>query len=74
MKDTLKKIIQEINPEYSAGDGVNLINEGILDSFDIVILVETIEKKYKIKIPGDKIIPENFMTIETLSRLINSLM
>ena len=71
MKESIKKIINNINPGVLLDDGVNLINDGILDSFDIVILVEAIEKEFKIKIPGDKIIPENFTTIDSLVILIN---
>ena len=50
----------------------NLIKNGILDSFDIVILVSELEKKFKIKIAGDKINLKNFSNIEQICKLVEN--
>ena len=47
-----------------------LIDDGILDSFDIVSLVSILEETYKIKIDGLDIVPENFSSIKGIAELV----
>jgi acyl carrier protein len=64
------KILNEIRPEADFNSSLDYINEGILDSLDIVILVDSIEKHFNVSIPGELIIPENFVNLVTISTLI----
>jgi len=44
-----------------------------IDSFSIVEIILFIERKYGVVIPDDKLIPENFRTIQTLAVIVNTL-
>jgi acyl carrier protein len=44
-----------------------------IDSFSIVEIILFIERKYGVVIPDDKLIPENFRTIQALSVIVNTL-
>ncbi len=44
-----------------------------IDSFSIVEIILFIERKYGVVIPDDKLIPENFRTIQALSTIVNTL-
>ena len=44
-----------------------------IDSFSIVEIILFIERKYGVVIPDDKLIPENFRTIQALSAIVNTL-
>jgi acyl carrier protein len=44
-----------------------------IDSFSIVEIILFIERKYGVVIPDDKLIPENFRTIQALSIIVNTL-
>ncbi len=44
--------------------------DGLLDSFDVITLVSTLDKTYGISIPGDEIVPENFKNAETIQALL----
>ncbi len=68
--EQLYKILEELRPEFDFREDVNFIEEGMLDSFDIISLVDEIEENYCIKIDGLDIIPENFETIDKISSLI----
>lgn len=44
-----------------------------IDSFSIVEIILFIERKYGVVIPDDKLIPENFRTIQALSVIVITL-
>jgi len=43
----------------------------MLDSFDMVMLVATLDKTFGISIAGVDIIPENFQNLDTIAALLN---
>lgn len=63
-------ILTGIRPEFDFTDSVDFVEEGLLDSFDIISLTNIIEEKYNIKIDGLDIVPENFGSVETIAELI----
>ena len=60
MMDEIFKMLEEIRPEFDFRNSENFIEDGFLDSFDIVALVDMLEEKYGVKIDGLDIVPENF--------------
>ena len=71
MKEEIKSILEEIRPEFDFDDSDNFIEDGMLDSFDIVSLVSMIEEKYSVSIDGLDIVPENFASVDAIIELIN---
>ena len=71
--DVLLKILNELHNDvdFSVTDG--LIDEGILDSLDIVTLVTEINEAFDVSIPAEEIIPENFNSVKAIMDLINKL-
>ena len=63
-------ILSEISPEYDFSQDVNFIEEGMLDSLDIVALVSGLDEEFSISIDGDDIIPENFSSLEMIVNLL----
>ena len=70
MKQQIINILQEIRPEFDFSQDLNFIEEGMLDSFDIVSLVTTLDENYSISIDGMDILPENFSTIDSILNLL----
>lgn len=70
MKQQIINILQEIRPEFDFSQDINFIEEGMLDSFDVVSLVTTLDENYSISIDGMDILPENFATIESIKNLL----
>lgn len=71
MKDKIIEILTEIRPEFDfETQNTDFIKKGMLDSFDIISLVSDIEESFNIKIDGVQIIPENFKSIDAITRLI----
>ena len=51
----------------------HLIDNGILDSLDIVTLITEINDEFDVSIPAEEIIPENFNSANAIMALINKL-
>lgn len=51
-------------------DTVPLIDSGVIDSFGIMSLLGYLEENFSIEISGDDLVPENFASIETISKFI----
>lgn len=68
--DKIISILSEIRPEFDFTQSQDFIDDGLLDSFDIVTLVAEIDEKFSISIDGTDIIPENFKNIDTIKALL----
>jgi acyl carrier protein len=67
---SLSEILKEIRPEFDFTTSSDFIADGMLDSFDMVTLVSTLDKTYGISIQGTDIVPENFKNLQTISALL----
>ncbi|MDP4276037.1 MAG: acyl carrier protein [Bacteroidota bacterium] len=70
MKEIILEILEELRPEYNFNAQMDFIEEGMLDSFDIVNLVSSLDDAYSISISGMDIIPENFNSVEHIMALV----
>ncbi len=68
--ERLKNLLQEIRPEVDFMEVREFVQTGILDSFDIVMLVSAVEETYNISIHGLDIVPENFADLESIWNLV----
>ena len=73
MKELLE-ILSGLHPEIDFNICRTLIDDGILDSFDIVTLVADINDIFDVVIPVEEIIPQNFNSAAALYELIERLM
>ena len=72
MKEKIKEIIEDITGE-AVEDTTEIIEEGILDSFDIVTLVIELNDAFDVKIQVSELLPENFANVLAIEKLIKSL-
>ena len=57
--------------DYATEDG--LVDNGILDSLDIVTLVTEIHAEFDVQIPAEEILPKNFNSAKALWALIQKI-
>ena len=71
--DALLRILGELHSDidFTAEDG--LIDNGILDSLDIVTLITEISDEFDVSVPAEEIIPENFNSAKAIMALITKL-
>jgi acyl carrier protein len=72
MKD-LNRFLKDLFPDINPENENKLIEDGVLDSLDIFRLVTALEEEYKISIPFDEIIFENFNSKASIQSLMNKL-
>lgn len=63
-------LLREIRPEIDFTESEMFIEDGLLDSFDILVLITAIEDYYHIEITQKELIPENFESVKTIEELI----
>nr|WP_315149723.1 acyl carrier protein [uncultured Flavobacterium sp.] len=65
-------ILNEIRPEFNFSEPIaNFIEAGMLDSFDVVTLVTTLDEEFGISIEGIDILPENFSSVQSIVVLLS---
>ena len=69
MKDKIIEVLTGLRPECDFTSSKNYIEDGLLDSLDIVALVEFIEEEYGITIPGTEISLKNFCNLDSIIEL-----
>lgn len=72
--ETLLNILSELHPDVDFETEAHLIDNKILDSFDIVTLVAEIDSEFDVAIPAEELLPENFNSAKALYALIERLM
>lgn len=71
--NTLLEILQELHPEIDYTTHTALIDDKIIDSFDIITLVAEIDDRIGIAIPAEELIPENFNSYSAIKALVEKL-
>ncbi len=71
--DKLLKILSEIRPDVDFANEKKLIDDGILDSFDIISIVNELNEAYDIEIDVEDLEPDNFNTCAAMLELIEKL-
>ncbi len=71
--DKLIDILKELHPDVDFESCETLIDDKILDSFDIVSVISEISEEFDVVIPAEEIIPDNFNSAKALYALIEKL-
>lgn len=73
MREELMEILREQRPDVDFETEKALIDDEILDSFDIVSLVSELNDNFDIAINVDDLLPENFNSADAMLELIQKL-
>lgn len=71
--EKIVEILTELHPDVDFATAEGLVDDGILDSLDIVSLVAEIDTEFGVTVPAEEIIPENFNSAKALFELIERL-
>lgn len=72
--ETILEILSGLHPEVDFDTCETLIDDKILDSFDIVSIVTDISDEFDITIPVEEIVPKNFNSATALYAMVERLM
>ena len=65
--------LENLHPEVDFDTCTTLIDDKILDSFDIITIISEINEEFDVVIPAEEIIPENFNSAQALYELVSKL-
>ena len=71
--EELYELLDGLNMKVDFRNEKALIEDGILESLDIVIIVDELNSHYDIEITVDDLIPENFDSAEAMLELVRRL-
>ena len=71
--EKLLEILSSLHPEVDFERAGDLIEDGILDSLDIVTLITEVNNSFDVQIPAEEVVPENFASAKTIWALIQRL-
>lgn len=70
MEQKIRSILAVINEEILNYDGKNLLEEEVIDSFDVMQIVEELEEAFKVEFDSEDIISENFASVDSIIQMV----
>ena len=68
--EELMELLKALKPEIDFETEKELIDDGLLESFDVITLIAEIEDQFGVEIPAEEIVPENLNSVEGIWSLI----
>ena len=72
--DIILEILSGLHPEVDFDNCKTLVDDKIIDSFDIVSIISDISDEFDITIPVEEIVPKNFNSAKALYALVERLL
>lgn len=70
MREKIIEILRQVNEDILGYKGKDMVEDGIIDSLEIMEIVAAVESEFHIEMEADDIVPENFADVEAIIRLI----
>ncbi|WP_042705924.1 acyl carrier protein [Methanomicrobium mobile] len=70
--EKILEILKTLHPEYDYEKSTNYLDDGLLDSFDIIALVTELEDNFNIDIDPIEIIPNNFESMNKIKSFVEN--
>ena len=74
MEEKILELLAEIDEGILSYDGDDLFEAGLLDSFQVIELVEMLEENFDMEIDAEHVVAENFATKEAILELMQRLL
>ena len=71
--DELLELLQDAKPDIDFLSETALIDDGLLDSFDVANLVDGIGEVFGVEIPPEEVVPEHFNSAQAMWEMIQDL-
>ena len=68
--EKLIELLKGIRPDVDFMNETSLIDDGILDSFDVVSIISELDNEFGVQIRITELDPENFNSAESIWKLI----
>jgi len=73
-EERILKVLKGINEKILTYDGPNMMEDGTLDSFELIEIVSQLEEEFDIEIDPEDAVIANFANKETIIALMNRIL
>ena len=73
MRDQILEILTDIRPDIDFEKETKLIDDKILESFDIITIVGELNDAFDIEIGPKELVAENFNSLDALTEMVDEL-
>ena len=70
MKEKILEILRGIDETVDYETSDNFIGDGIIDSYQMVEIIDGLESEFDIEISGRDIVPENFANLDSIEAML----
>ena len=74
MEERILEVVKSIRPDVDFENEEQLVDDKILDSFDLVTLVAELGEEFDVEITAKDFVTENFNSVERLTNMVIRLM
>ncbi|MBR3027417.1 MAG: acyl carrier protein [Bacteroidales bacterium] len=68
--EKLLEILRDVRPDVDFENETALIDDGILDSFDVVSIISELDNEFDVQVRINELDPENFNSAESIWNLV----
>ena len=72
-REKILEILEEIRPDVDFKGETKLMDDGVLDSFDIVSIISELNDEFNIEIRINELIADNFNSLEAIQKMTTRL-
>lgn len=65
------EILVALRPENDFESSEDFIEDGLMDSLDIISLMDSVEEEFGVVVPGEELVSNHFKSVATIVDLIN---
>lgn len=73
MKEKVVEILSDIRPDVDFETEIQLITNGVLESFDILSIVAELSDEFDVTIRPKDLVPENFNSVDAMVEMLKGL-
>ena len=74
VREELLEILEELHPDIDFASEESLVDDKLLDSFDVVTLVTEIGSAFDVELTAADMVPENFNSLDAMVAMIQRMM
>ena len=73
MREKVIEILQDVRPDIDLSEGVKLVDDGEIESLDMVALVGELNDEFDVSISVKHLTPENFNSVQAMWEMVTRL-
>ena len=70
MEEKIRRIIEQIDPEILNYKGSDMMEDGMVDSFEVIEIVAALEEEFDLEIDASFVVAENFADVDAIIRMM----